>query len=315
MPRDLFGDVSDPSVRVTTRSRYTVPVSFTVHAVVIAAVLAIPILAPAALPALHERDIVYAEVAPPPLPPPPPVVRAVEPPAPVVNPSAAPVTAPDSIRPETGRELEMTLPPSAEVGIVGVTGRIDTVVTAPPPPPPASRTAAYWRRRAAAVQDQGCRAGVSRYRTGRPRGGHGDYRCGDRRAGPRAVRARAAVDSAPRRSCADRRARVGVHTDAAQWCPGAGGDDGDGDFPVEMKPTAETRSARSSRRRTRRVSSMILFVRPSCLRALRVDRSIQYVDVTVPRRPRSSPTAGRAGRSGRSWSSCGRSAGACRARR
>lgn len=139
MPRDLFGDVSDPSVRVTTRSRYTVPISFAVHAIVIAAVLAMPILAPAVLPALHERDIVYAEVAPPPPPPPPPppVARAAEPPPPTVSPSAAPVTAPDAIRPETGRELDLVLPSTTDVGIVGMTGNLETVVSGPPAPPPA----------------------------------------------------------------------------------------------------------------------------------------------------------------------------------
>lgn len=140
MPRDLFGDINDPSVRVETRSRYTVPVSFAIHAVVIAVLLAVPILAPAVLPSLRGANIVYAEVAPPPLPPPPPppVKRVVEPPPPAVNPSAAPVTAPDSIRPETGRELETFLPHTADVGIVGVTGDLQTAITAPPPPPPSS---------------------------------------------------------------------------------------------------------------------------------------------------------------------------------
>lgn len=135
MPRDLFGAISDPSVRVRTRSRYTVPISFAVHAVVIAVLLAVPILAPAVLPSLRGESIVYAEVAPPPPPPPPPVARAAEPP-PTVSPSAAPVTAPDAIRPETGRELDLVLPSTTDVGIVGMTGNLETVVSAPPPPPP-----------------------------------------------------------------------------------------------------------------------------------------------------------------------------------
>lgn len=138
MPRDLFGDITDPSVRVETRSRYTVPVSFAIHAVVIAVLLAAPILAPAVLPSLRSASIVYAEVAPPPLPPPPPAPRIVEPPPPAVSSSAAPATAPDSIRPETGRELETFLVHTADVGIVGVTGDLETAITAPPPPPPSS---------------------------------------------------------------------------------------------------------------------------------------------------------------------------------
>ena len=138
MPRDLFGDISDPSVRVGTRSRYTVPVSFAIHSVVVAALLAVPILAPAVLPSLRHSSIVYAEVAPPPVPPPPPppVRPSVEPPSPAVNPSAAPVTAPDSIRPETGREVDFTVPHTADIGVVGVAGVLETEVTAPPPTPP-----------------------------------------------------------------------------------------------------------------------------------------------------------------------------------
>jgi protein TonB len=139
MPRDLFGDISDPSVRVRTRSRYTVPISFAAHALVVAALMAIPILAPAVLPSLRGEDIVYAEVHVPPLPPspPPPAPRAIEPAVPPVNPSAAPVTAPEAILPETGREFDMALSPPTDVGIVGMTGSLETVIAEPPAPPPA----------------------------------------------------------------------------------------------------------------------------------------------------------------------------------
>lgn len=137
MPRDLFGDVSDPSVRVSAHSRYTVPISCAAHAVIVAALVAVPILAPAVLPQLRGSDLVYAEVYVPPPPPPPPAPRVVEPSAPPPDPSAAPVTAPDSILPEPERLPDMTVPSTADVGIVGVTGDIETVITAAPPAPPA----------------------------------------------------------------------------------------------------------------------------------------------------------------------------------
>ncbi len=140
MPRDLFGDVSDPSVRVATRSRYTVPISFVVHAAAAAVLVAIPILAPAVLPALRGADIVYAEIVVPPVPPPPPppAPRVIETRPPAVNPSAAPVTAPDSIEPETDLMRDLAVLHTADVGIVGVTGDLETVITAPPAPPPPS---------------------------------------------------------------------------------------------------------------------------------------------------------------------------------
>ena len=50
MPRDLFGDVCDPSVRVGSQSRYTVPLSLLAHLVVIVAVLLVPLMATGMLP-------------------------------------------------------------------------------------------------------------------------------------------------------------------------------------------------------------------------------------------------------------------------
>ncbi len=42
MPRDLFGDVSDPRVRVGSRKWYTVPLSLFVHTLVLLLVVVIP---------------------------------------------------------------------------------------------------------------------------------------------------------------------------------------------------------------------------------------------------------------------------------
>ena len=50
MPRDMFGDVVDPSIKVGSRSRYTVPLSIVVHTALLAAVIIIPLMAADVLP-------------------------------------------------------------------------------------------------------------------------------------------------------------------------------------------------------------------------------------------------------------------------
>ena len=50
MPRDMFGDVVDPSIRVGGQKWYTVPLSILVHTVLIAAIIIIPLLAVEGLP-------------------------------------------------------------------------------------------------------------------------------------------------------------------------------------------------------------------------------------------------------------------------
>ena len=134
MPRDLFGSVSDPPVPIGTRSRYSVPISFTVHLVVLVPLIVIPLMATGALPRPDEVDI---WTAPAPLPPePPPVKREpAERPQPPANPDAAPVVAPARIEPEKPFEpvpFESSTPGN---GIMDVVTSIDTVIPAPPPPP------------------------------------------------------------------------------------------------------------------------------------------------------------------------------------
>ena len=50
MPRDMFGDVVDPSIRVGGQKWYTVPLSIVVHTVLIAAIIIIPLMATESLP-------------------------------------------------------------------------------------------------------------------------------------------------------------------------------------------------------------------------------------------------------------------------
>src|SRR5215510_10867527 len=101
MPRDLLGDVQQPSVRVGSRSRYTVPLSLAAHALAVLAVIGATILGPVVLPGLASEDISYYMVTIPPAPPPPPAPVNTADARPPVNPNAAPREAPPDIRPET----------------------------------------------------------------------------------------------------------------------------------------------------------------------------------------------------------------------
>lgn len=137
MPRDLFGDVLRPAVRVQSRSRATVILSLAAHLCAIGAIAAATILGPVVLPGLASSEIVYHLVSVPP-PPPPPMPRRVsdEPPAPVPNPAAAPTEAPDGVIPEPDVPFDSS--PAADLGtdIVPGVSSIDTVVGDPPPAPP-----------------------------------------------------------------------------------------------------------------------------------------------------------------------------------
>ena len=55
MPRDLFGDVTRPSISIGSRKWYTVPVSLLSHSLAVGLVIAVPILAPSMLPEVWKR--------------------------------------------------------------------------------------------------------------------------------------------------------------------------------------------------------------------------------------------------------------------
>ena len=50
MPRDLFGDVVDPSIKLGSQKWYTVPLSIVAHVAIFAAVIIIPLMATDVLP-------------------------------------------------------------------------------------------------------------------------------------------------------------------------------------------------------------------------------------------------------------------------
>jgi periplasmic protein TonB len=141
MPRELFGDVTDPSVTLGTRKWYSVPLSFVVHALAISILIVTPLFATGALP-LPDSGPTFVHIEPPPLPTPPPVRTAPPVAPPVRSADAAPVVAPAAItkEPDIAPGFEFAIP--AAVGVLaGSEVAISGVVTAPPvvgsPKPPA----------------------------------------------------------------------------------------------------------------------------------------------------------------------------------
>jgi len=138
MPRDLFGEVEHPSARVGTRSRYTVPISLAVHALVVVGILAATILGPAVLPAPASGELILLADVHIPEPPPPRIVAARLTPVARVNPNAAPMVAPDHIAPEVPVPDDIHVNDATVTGIIpGATDFSTVVGEAPAPPPPA----------------------------------------------------------------------------------------------------------------------------------------------------------------------------------
>ena len=141
MPRDMFGDIVNPSIRVGSQKWYTVPLSIATHVFIFAAIIIIPLMATDVLPTPPSMMAFVAAAPPPPPPPPPPPQAAAPKPPPIaeVNPSAAPVEAPKEILPETGiADLGAGVVGGVEGGIPGgvVGGVVGGLPEAPPPPPP-----------------------------------------------------------------------------------------------------------------------------------------------------------------------------------
>ena len=136
MPRDLFGDVTHPSISIGNRKWYTLPVSLCSHSAIVAIMIALPILAPAVMPSVFADDDPEWMHAVLPTPPPPPAPRKLDTPRPQVNSNAAPLVTPEQITPEN-----TDLPDFADKSIVGVIGGTDNIETvlAPPPPTPTAK--------------------------------------------------------------------------------------------------------------------------------------------------------------------------------
>lgn len=144
MPRAMFHDVLEPRTRVRSRARYTVPLSILAHVLLCAAIVAVPLTATDVLPTPQAMIAFAIPAASPPPPPPPPPVRAPEPartPQPASSPEAAPLTAPDEIRPEAPSRDTAAFPPGVPGGVEGgmPDGQIGGIaIDIPSAPPPAT---------------------------------------------------------------------------------------------------------------------------------------------------------------------------------
>jgi periplasmic protein TonB len=132
MPRDLFGDVTRPSISVGNRKWYTVPVSLLSHSAIVFAIVVIPLLATDAVPKPWqpiEDFITIAPVSPPPAPRPPEPVKQNDIPPP--DSTSIPTAAPTGFAPERPEA-----PPTIDDPGPGVVlGFGDPTVKAVVPPP------------------------------------------------------------------------------------------------------------------------------------------------------------------------------------
>jgi protein TonB len=141
VPREMFGDVVDPSIKVGSQKWYTVPLSIIAHVVLFGAVIIIPLMATDVLPTPPSMMAFVGAPPTPPPPPPPPPSAAPPPktPTPVANPNAAPIEAPKQIIPETPSVgVSEGVPGGVEGGVPGgvMGGVVGGLPEAPPPPPP-----------------------------------------------------------------------------------------------------------------------------------------------------------------------------------
>jgi periplasmic protein TonB len=140
MPRELFNDVVSPQVRFRSGSRYTMLLSISAHALIVAAVVIVPLMATGVMPSPASGDLPFIIAAPMPAPPPLPTPPAAVSHTAVVNRDAAPRDMPKEIGPE--------LPPQTNgdhvIGAIDMAGptvgfgdgvNIGRDVTPPPPPP------------------------------------------------------------------------------------------------------------------------------------------------------------------------------------
>ncbi len=136
MPCDLFGDVTDPSIKVGSRKWYTVPLSLLAHSLVLLALIVVPLLATGTLP-MPTSNVVFVPMVATPVPPPPAVRRIETVTKPSANPNAPPVEAPDGItkEPLSGLEFDEGVEVGPGIADIGVVHGPESL-TAPPPPPP-----------------------------------------------------------------------------------------------------------------------------------------------------------------------------------
>ncbi len=150
MQKRLFEDLIESDVVAhKTKQSYTLPVSIAIHAIVLVAVVVVPLLTSEELPeptSVVKAFFVEPAAAPPPPPPPPPPAaarpqtqpRPMSTPPPTQSTFTAPVETPDEVQPEEGIDLgvEGGVPGGVEGGVPGgvVGGVVGGLPEAPPPP-------------------------------------------------------------------------------------------------------------------------------------------------------------------------------------
>ena len=143
MTCNMFGDVADPSITVGGKRGYTVPLSIVAHAVILAALIIIPIMATGTLPVPASSSPHFVTVKPMPtrLPPASPTTTRTRPAAQdvaLVNPDRAPLVPPQSIEPERSVEPGRQLVGVIENGAGFPGGLIVGAALAPLPASPAA---------------------------------------------------------------------------------------------------------------------------------------------------------------------------------
>lgn len=138
MPRNMFGDVVDPSVKMGNKSGYTVVLTMVAEVAIVLAVLIVPLLASGTLPMPRtEMTWTVTSVKLPSPPPPPRRENVATNPVPS-DPSVPPREVPDVISPEPPRE-DRTFERDGDIsGEVPGGGKTDLE---PPAPPSASKEA------------------------------------------------------------------------------------------------------------------------------------------------------------------------------
>ncbi|MBA3272054.1 MAG: hypothetical protein H0T71_16240, partial [Acidobacteria bacterium] len=68
MPRDMFGDVVDPSIKMGSKAWYTVPLTMLLEAIIVGALVIVPLMATDMLPTPPSM-MAFVAAAPPPPPP------------------------------------------------------------------------------------------------------------------------------------------------------------------------------------------------------------------------------------------------------
>jgi periplasmic protein TonB len=149
MQQRLFEDLIESDVVAhKTKQGYTLPVSIAIHAIVLLAVVVVPLLTSEELPeptSVVKAFFVEPAAPPPPPPPPPPPAprqqnqpKPMSTPVPTENKFQAPVETPEQVKPEEGIDLgvEGGVPGGVERGVPGgvVGGVVGGLPDAPPPP-------------------------------------------------------------------------------------------------------------------------------------------------------------------------------------